>query len=98
MAAAFYAAGCTATSTSTAGALAPSSAPRPSSGWVDSVMAAMSPRDRAAQLVWPQLFGDYAPANSAGWTRITQLIGQEHVGGLIMSIGSPIETAEKLNA
>jgi len=66
--------------------------------WVDSVMATLSPRDRAAQLVWPQLFGDYTPTTSAGWTRIAQLIGQEHVGGFIMSIGSPIETAEKINA
>jgi beta-N-acetylhexosaminidase len=65
--------------------------------WIDSVMATLSPRERAAQLVWPQLFGDYAPATSSGWTRITQLIGQEHVGGFIMSIGSPIETAEKIN-
>ena len=66
--------------------------------WVDSVMATLSPRDKAAQLVWPQLFGDYAPTSSAGWTRIDQLIRQEHVGGFIVSIGSPIETAEKLNA
>jgi beta-N-acetylhexosaminidase len=61
-------------------------------------MTTLSPRDRAAQLVWPQLFGDYTPATSAGWTRIAQLISQEHVGGFIMSIGSPIETAEKINA
>ena len=67
-------------------------------GWVDSVMATLSPRDRAAQLVWPQLFGDYTPTTSAGWTRVSQLISQEHVGGFIMSIGSPIETAEKINA
>ncbi len=66
--------------------------------WVDSVMATLSPRDKAAQLVWPQLFGDYTPASSAGWQRIEQLIAQDHVGGFIMSIGSPIETAEKLNA
>jgi beta-N-acetylhexosaminidase len=58
----------------------------------------MSPRDKAAQLVWPQLFGDYTPASSAGWTRVQQLIAQEHVGGFIMSIGSPIETAVKINA
>jgi beta-N-acetylhexosaminidase len=68
------------------------------SAWVDSVMRSLSPRDRAAQLVWPQLFGDYTPATSAGWIRVTQLISQEHVGGFIMSIGSPIETAEKINA
>jgi beta-N-acetylhexosaminidase len=68
------------------------------SSWVDSVMATLSPRDKAAQLVWPQLFGDYTPMSSASWQRIAELIQQEHVGGFIMSIGSPIETAEKLNA
>jgi len=61
-------------------------------------MATMSPRDKAAQLVWPQVFGDYTPASSASWTRIEQLVDQHHVGGFIMSIGSPIETAEKINA
>jgi beta-N-acetylhexosaminidase len=66
--------------------------------WADSVLATMSPRDRAAQLVWPQLFGDYTPTSSIGWVRVQQLIAHEHVGGFIMSIGSPTETAEKLNA
>jgi beta-N-acetylhexosaminidase len=66
--------------------------------WADSVLASMSPRDRAAQLVWPQLFGDYTPTSSPGWIRVQQLIAGEHVGGFIMSIGSPTETAEKLNA
>jgi beta-N-acetylhexosaminidase len=76
----------------------PANSSAAANGWVDSVLATLSPRERAAQLVWPQLFGDYAPATSSGWTRIVELIGQEHVGGFIMSIGSPIETAEKLNA
>jgi beta-N-acetylhexosaminidase len=58
----------------------------------------MSPRDKAAQLVWPQLFGDYAPTSTPGWTRIQDLIQTEHVGGFIVSIGSPVETAVKLNA
>ena len=66
--------------------------------WVDSVLATMSPRDKAAQLVWPQLFGDYAPLSTPGWTRIQELIQTQHVGGFIVSIGSPIETAVKLNA
>jgi beta-N-acetylhexosaminidase len=60
-------------------------------------MATLSPRDKAAQLVWPQLFGDYTPATSEGWRRVAQLIAREHVGGFIMSVGSPIETAEKIN-
>jgi beta-N-acetylhexosaminidase len=66
--------------------------------WVDSVMSTLSPRDKAAQLVWPQVFGDFTPTSSAGWIRVEQLIQREHVGGFIVSIGSPIETADKLNA
>src|SRR5437773_9634652 len=69
-----------------------------SDAWIDSVMASLSPRDRAAQLVWPQVFGDFTPVTSAAWQRVDQLITREHVGGFIMSVGSPLETAEKLNA
>ena len=67
------------------------------SAWVDSVLATLSTRDRAAQLVWPQLFGDYTPDNSAGWRRVEGLIRDQRVGGFVMSIGSPTETAVKLN-
>ena len=74
-----------------------SRSPRPDS-WADSVLATLSPRDKAAQLVWPQLFGDFTPTSSASWARVDELITKQHVGGFIMSIGSPIETAEKLNA
>ena len=69
-----------------------------SSGWVDSVLASLSVRDKAAQLVWPQVFGDFTPENSAAWARIDGLIRDQHVGGFIMSVGSPFETAVKLNA
>jgi beta-N-acetylhexosaminidase len=73
--------------------------PQPDAGaWVDSVLASLSARDRAAQLVWPQIFADFTPEGSAGWLRARQLIGTEHVGGFVMSIGSPLETALKLNA
>ncbi|HXD47691.1 MAG TPA: glycoside hydrolase family 3 N-terminal domain-containing protein [Gemmatimonadaceae bacterium] len=75
----------------------PSTSPSPNGDWVDSLMASMSPRDKAAQLVWPQIFGDYTPASSASWQRVDELITGQHVGGFIMSIGSPIETAEKIN-
>ena len=66
--------------------------------WADSVLATLGPRDRAAQMVWPQVFGDFAPDESGGWDRVAQLIGKEHVGGFVMSIGSPVETATKINA
>ena len=31
-------------------------------------------RDKAAQLVWPQLFADFTPATSTGWRRVERLI------------------------
>ena len=70
---------------------------RTAAAWADSVLATLSPRERAAQMVFPQVFGDYTPDSTAGWERVRGLIGTEKVGGFIMSIGSPIETAAKLN-
>lgn len=89
------AAGCVSLSTSSAHPTPRASGQTP---WVDSLMATMSLRDKAAQLVWPQVFGDYTPTSSSSWARVEQLIRENHVGGFIMSIGSPIETAEKINA
>jgi beta-N-acetylhexosaminidase len=70
---------------------------RAEESWVDSVLASLTPRERAAQLVWPQVFADYTPAQSTGWERVERLISEERVGGFVMSVGSPIETAAKLN-
>lgn len=66
--------------------------------WADSVMATMSLRDRAAQLVWPWILGDFVPEGSAEWGRITRLVTEEHVGGFIVSVGGPMDIAAKVNA
>ncbi len=66
--------------------------------WADSVLATLSLRDRAAQMVWPNIYGDYVPGDAAQWRRITSYVTQAKVGGILMSIGSPIEMAVKLNA
>jgi len=72
--------------------------PRAALFWADSVLATLSPRERAAQLVWPQLFGDFTADSSTSWLRLQRMVQAERVGGFVMSIGSPIETAAKLNA
>jgi len=66
--------------------------------WSDSVLSTLSLRDKAAQLVWPMVFGDYAPEGSASWARASGFVTKDHVGGVIMSVGSPLEIAEKLNS
>jgi beta-N-acetylhexosaminidase len=66
--------------------------------WADSVLATLSLRERAAQMVWPNMYGDYVPADATTWRRMMSYIKDDKVGGILISIGSPIEIAAKLNA
>jgi beta-N-acetylhexosaminidase len=66
--------------------------------WADSVLATLSLRDKAAQMVWPWVLGDYTPDDEANFRRIQGLFRDQHLGGLIISVGSPTEIAAKLNA
>lgn len=72
--------------------------PREPGSWSDSVLSSLSLRDKAAQLVWPMVFGDFTPIASASWARTEGFVATEHIGGLVMSVGSPLEIADKLNA
>jgi beta-N-acetylhexosaminidase len=66
--------------------------------WADSVLVTLSLRDKAAQMVWPWVLGDYTPDDNENFRRIQGLIRDQHLGGLIISVGSPTEIAAKLNA
>lgn len=66
--------------------------------WVDSVMRTLTMRDRIAQLVWPWILGDYVAEGSEEWARIARQVQEDHVGGYIVSLGSPLDIAAKLNA
>ena len=92
----FAIAGCqTAATTTGASGTTP---PAVSSRWTDSVLASLTLREKAAQIVWPSVFGDYVSGDSPQWRRLTQYVQQEKVGGFTISIGSPTEVASKLNA
>ncbi len=69
-----------------------------SSRWTDSVLASLSLREKAAQIVWPSVFGDFVSGDSPQWRRLTDYIQKEKVGGFTISVGSPTEVAAKLNA
>ena len=66
--------------------------------WADSVLATMSLRDKVAQMVWPWMLADYTATDDAAYRRVERLIREQHLGGLIISVGSPTEMANKLNA
>ncbi|MEO6527186.1 MAG: glycoside hydrolase family 3 N-terminal domain-containing protein [Gemmatimonadaceae bacterium] len=65
--------------------------------WADSVLATLSLRDRAAQMVWPWVLGDYTAADDPTYRRVERLVRDQHIGGIIISLGSPTEIAVKLN-
>ena len=66
--------------------------------WADSVLATMPLRDKAAQMVWPWILGDYTATDNAAWTRVERMIREQKLGGAIISVGSPIDIAVKTNA
>ncbi len=66
--------------------------------WADSVLATMPLRDKAAQMIWPWILGDYTAVDNAAWTRVERMIREEKLGGAIISVGGPIDIAVKTNA
>lgn len=76
---------------------APTSDAMTSPGWTDSVLASLTLREKAAQIVWPSVFGDYVSGDSPQWQQLTDQVKNEKVGGFTISVGSPIEVAAKLN-
>ena len=62
------------------------------------MLATLTVRQKAAQMVWPTSLGDYTAADAPSWRRFTQYVTDDEVGGLTISVGSPTEIATKLNA
>ncbi len=66
--------------------------------WADSVLTTLSLRDKAAQMVWPWILGDYTATDNAAWMRVERMIREQKLGGAIISVGGPIDIAVKTNA
>ncbi|HYW51322.1 MAG TPA: glycoside hydrolase family 3 N-terminal domain-containing protein, partial [Gemmatimonadaceae bacterium] len=66
--------------------------------WVDSTYRTLTPRERAAQLIHVWLLGDYESASDSAFAVTARWVRDDGIGGILMSVGSPIEVAAKLNA
>jgi beta-N-acetylhexosaminidase len=84
--------------TAPAASTATATNPAAAKSWADSVLATLSLRDKAAQMVWPWVLGDYTAADDPTYRRVERLVREQHLGGIIISVGSPTEIASKLNA
>ncbi|WP_396220467.1 glycoside hydrolase family 3 N-terminal domain-containing protein [Gemmatimonas sp.] len=68
------------------------------SAWADSVLATLTLRQKAAQMVWIWTLGDYTATDAAAYTNIERLIREQELGGIIVSVGGPLDIAAKVNA
>jgi|GEM_PF-391263 len=66
--------------------------------WVERTLASLTLRERAGQMVNVWVLGDYTNTHDATFAEVLRWIKDDHVGGVTMSLGSPIEVAEKINA
>jgi beta-N-acetylhexosaminidase len=66
--------------------------------WVDSTLASLSLRERVGQMVNVWVLGDYTNYEDSSFAEVLHWIRDDHVGGVSLSLGSPIEVAAKVNA
>ena len=65
--------------------------------WADRTFAGLTLREKVGQVIMPWVLGDFAPEGSPSHERIANYVERQGVGGVIMSVGTPIEVAAKLN-
>ena len=66
--------------------------------WIDSTFATLSLRQQVGQMVMMWVLGDYTNAGDPTFAEIRRWIVDDGIGGVSMSLGSPIEVAAKVNA
>jgi len=65
--------------------------------WIETTLGSLSMRERVAQMVMIWVLGDYTSAGDEAFAAITRQVESLGVGGVVMSLGSPIEVAAKVN-
>lgn len=99
------------TSSSASGSMGPIAEPVPASvarptaasqredgRWADSVLATLSVRQKAAQMVWVWALGDYTPVDAPAYVAIERQVRELELGGIIISVGGPADIVLKVNA
>jgi beta-N-acetylhexosaminidase len=66
--------------------------------WVETTLASLSLRERVGQMVNVWVLGDYSNVHDSSFAEVLRWIRDDRVGGVSMSLGSPVEVAAKVNA
>lgn len=65
--------------------------------WVDSTLASLDLAARVGQMVHVWVLGDYTNWDDPSFVQARRWVTEDGVGGITMSLGSPIEVADKIN-
>lgn len=65
---------------------------------MDRILAGLSDSQKVGQLIVPWLSGAYTAFDDSSYLEAARWVDSLHVGGIIISIGPPLEIAAKLNA
>ena len=64
---------------------------------MDSTLATLGLRERVGQMVMVWVLGDYTSYGDSSYAEVRRWIERDHIGGVSMSLGTPIEVAAKIN-
>src|SRR5690606_22700428 len=81
------------------GAAGAGEAPGPdgAEAWAEATLRRLTLREKVAQLVVPWIDGSYLAVGTDAYERLRGWVQDDGVGGVIISIGPPLEVASKLN-
>lgn len=65
--------------------------------WAEWVLERLTLRQKVGQMIMPWMLGDFAPEGSDSFERILAMVADDEIGGVIASVGTPVELASKLN-
>jgi beta-N-acetylhexosaminidase len=70
---------------------------RDQQAWVDQTLASLTLRERVGQMVNVWVLGDFSSEDDSAFREVVRWVEEDRVGGMTMSVGSPIEVAVKVN-
>jgi beta-N-acetylhexosaminidase len=70
----------------------------PAADWAETTLRRLTLEQKVGQMLMPFVLGDFSPNGSSGWERITEMVDSQQIGGVITSVGTPVDVAVKLNA
>ncbi|TVP56254.1 MAG: glycoside hydrolase family 3 protein [Gemmatimonadales bacterium] len=69
----------------------------PPGAWTEATLETLSLRQKVGQMIMPWVLGDFAPEGSPSFERLARMIDNHEIGGMIVSVGTPIDVATKTN-